>query len=408
MLRGGSVIRLQEMAAQGKGWRAIARETGHSKNTIKKYLRDGHAVEVKNHPSRETILTPFVAQIEEWMKEGLFNCVAMKQRLEKQGYTGGVTQIKEFVRPHRPPRQPQAKMRYETKPGKQAQIDWGFCEEQDENGRTHKVAAFVMVLGYSRSIYVEFTRRCDIYSFLRCFIHALEHFGGVPKFGLTDNMKTVVIGRNDDGTPKWHPMFEDFVLTAGLIPKLCRVRTPQTKGKVERGVGFVKDNFWPGRRFSGMADLNRQALAWCEEQDRRIHGTTAERPCDLMKDENLNSLPAPDRLQKFLREERKVSMDGFVSWDGVKYGVPWRYSGRVVIVRQAGMKIEVWSEGECIATHDKSDRWGGLVRLPGQYEGLSASQGRVSPKAIALRVAETDVEQRSLQVYEQLAEVGAC
>lgn len=409
MLRGGSVLRLQGLQAEGKGWREIARETGHSKNTVKKYLRDGHPVEAKRRPQRRTKLEPFIPQIEQWMSEGLFNCVAMKQRLEKMGYTGGVTQIKAFVHPHRPPRQVQAKRRYETKPGQQAQIDWGFCEEQDENGRTHKVAVFVMVLGYSRSIYVEFTRRCDIHSFLRCFIHALEHFGGVPKFGLTDHMKTVVIGRNDDGTPKWHPLFEDFVLTVGLTPKLCRVRVPQTKGKVERGVGFVKDNFWPGRRFTGMADLNRQALTWCQEQDRRIHGTTGERPCDLMQDERLNPLPSPDRLQKFLREERKVSMDGFVSWDGVRYGVPWRYSGRTVLVRQVGTKIEIWAEGECIATHERSDRWSGLIRLPNQYEGLDAAEGRIAPKAIAVRVAQTDVEQRPLEVYEQFAlGVGAC
>ncbi|EPZ50616.1 Mu transposase domain-containing protein [Alicyclobacillus acidoterrestris] len=174
-------------------------------------------------------------------------------------------------------------------------------------------------------------------------------------------------------------------------------------------VGFVKDNFWPGRRFTGMADLNRQALTWCQEQDRRIHGTTGERPCGLMQDEQLNPLPSPDRLQKFLREERKVSMDGFVSWDGVRYGVPWRYNGRTVLVRQVGTKIEIWAEGECIATHERSDRWSGLIRLPNQYEGLDAAEGRIAPKAIAVRVAQTNVEQRPLEVYEQFAlGVGAC
>lgn len=316
------MIRLQGLHAQGKGWRTIARETGHSKNTVKKYLRDGHPVQAKGRSKRKTKLEPFIPLVQQWMSEGLFNCVAMKQRREKMGYTGGVTQIKEYIRPYRPPRQAHAKRRYETPPGKQAQVDWGFCEERDEHGRMHKVAVFVMILGYSRSIYVEFVRRCDIHSFLRCFIHALEHFGGVPGFVLTDHMKTVVVGRNDDGTPKWHPVFEDFALSVGLTPKLCRVRVPQTKGKVERGVGFVKSNFWPGRRFSSMGDLNRQALAWCMEQDRRIHGTTGERPCHLMREEKFLPLPSPDKLQKFLREERKVSMDGFVSWDGVQYGVP--------------------------------------------------------------------------------------
>jgi hypothetical protein len=182
----------------------------------------------------------------------------------------------------------------------------------------------------------------------------------------------------------------------------------QTKGKVERGVGFVKDNFWPGRRFTNMQDLNRQALAWCEEQNRRIHGTTGERPCDLLKEESLQPLPNPDRLHKFLREDRKVSMDGFISWDGVRYGVPWRYSGRTVLVRQVKSKIEIWSEGECIATHERSDRWGGLIRLPGQYDGLTTSNGYLSPKAVAIRVSESDVEKRPLEIYEALVEVGRC
>jgi transposase len=231
MLRGGSVIRLQDLNAQGKGWRTIAKETGHSKNTVKKYLRDRHPVESTRRSNKETKLAPFIPQIEQWMKEGLFNCAAMKQRLEKMGYAGGITQIKEFVQPHRPPRQVQAKIRYETKPGQQAQIDWGFCEEMDENGRRHKVAVFVMVLGHSRGMYVEFTRRCDIHSFLRCFIHALEYFGGVPKFGLTDHMKTVVVDRNPDSTPKWHSTFEDFVLIVGLTPRLCRVRKHKRREK---------------------------------------------------------------------------------------------------------------------------------------------------------------------------------
>lgn len=97
-----------------------------------------------------------------------------------------------------------------------------------------------MILGHSRAIYVEFTRRCDIYSFLRCLAHALEYFGGVPNVILTDRMKTVLLGINDDKIPNWHPLFQDFTLTAGFIPRVCKVRKPQTKDKVERGVRFVE------------------------------------------------------------------------------------------------------------------------------------------------------------------------
>ena len=307
----------------------------------------------------------------------------------------------------RPPRRQKATSRYETPPGEQAQLDWGICEYEDDKGNRRKLPVFVMILGHSRATYIEFTRRCDIHSFLRCFAHALEHFGGVPKIVLTDRMKTVVLGTNDDGTPMWHKAFQDFALSVGLTPKLCRVRRPQTKGKVERAVRFVKENFWVARQFTDLADLNRQALAWCHEIDQRIHGTTGERPCDLLSQEPLLPLPAPDRLAKFMREERKVSMDGFVSYEGVSYGVPWQYSGQVVTVRNIRNQIEIWSENTRIAVHEKSPRFNGLVRLKGQYNGLAAAQGETGPLPIARQIPVESVDQRPLSVYAALAEVGA-
>lgn len=409
MLKGGTILRLQEMKTDGKKIREIARETGHARNTVRKYVRDGYIPEPKEREKRGSKLDPYKEQIDRWMKEdGLFNCQAMLMRLRDQGYTGGATIIKDYVQGKRPPRQPKATVRYETLPGEQAQVDWGICQYEDANGQVHRMPVFVMVLGYARAQYVEFTRRCDIHSFLRCFVHAIEHFGGVPKIMLTDHMKTVVLGMNDDRTPQWNPLFADFALSIGLTPKLCKVRRPQTKGKVERGVQYVKDNFWPGRTYTDIADLNRQAIAWCRQVDQRIHGTTGERPCDRMKDENLLPLPAPDRLMKFLRVERKVSLDGFVSFDGVRYGVHWRYSGQQVLVRQVGMNVEIWHEGERIALHEKSSRWGGMVKLPGQYEGLKAAEGALKPKPLARETAAPEVEQRPLALYEELAEVGLC
>ncbi|KKC45812.1 integrase [Paenibacillus sp. D9] len=404
MLKGGSVLRLHEMKLNGKKIREIVRETGHARNTVRKYVRDGQIPESKEREKRGSKLDPFKETIDRWMKEdGLFNCQAMLMRLKEKGYTGGATIIKDYVQQKRPPWQSKATVRYETLPGDQAQVDWGFCETVDANGRAHKLPVFVMVLGYSRATYVEYTRRCDIHSFLRCFVHAIEHFGGVPKIMLTDHMKTVVTGMNDDRTPQWNRMFEDFALSVGLTPKLCKVRRPETKGKVERGVQFVKDNFWPGRTYTDIADLNRQAIQWCHQVDQRIHGTTGERPCDRLKDENLLPLPSPDRLTKFLRVERTVSLDGFVSFDGVRYGVHWRYSGQVVLVRQVGMHVEIWHQGERIATHEKSNLWTGMVRLPGQYEGLKAAEGALKPKPLAREVSTPVVEERPLEQYEALA-----
>jgi transposase len=408
MLKGGSILNLHELQLEGKSLREISRVTGFSRNTVRKYIRDGHTHEPAPRLKKGSKLESYKPAIDQWMKDGLFNCQVMLERLRQMGYTGGKTLIKDYVQGFRPPRSQKATVRYETKPGEQSQIDWGICEYEDDQGIRRKLPVFVMVLGHSRAIYIEFTRRCDIHSFLRCFTHALQHFGGVPKVALTDRMKTVILGIDDDHKPIWHSMFQDFALSVGLTPKVCKARKPQTKGKVERAVRYVKENFWTGRKFTDLADLNRQAIAWCHQVDQRIHGTTGERPCDLLVEEKLLPLPSPDRLVKFLREERKVSMDGFISYDGVKYGVPWQYSGRVVMVRQVVNNLEIWSEGTRIALHEKSGRFNGLIRLQGQYAGLSTAQGVTGPLPIAKQIQVDSVDRRSLAVYAALAEVGAC
>jgi len=135
------------------------------------------------------------------MADGIFNCTVLLRLLREQGYTGGITLIKDYVKPHRPPRKIPAVQRYETKPGYQAQVDWKICQYVDLDGEVRKIPVFAMVLGYSRAMYIEFVQRCDIHSFLRCLIHALEYFGGVPKTMLTDQMKTVILGMGDDRKP---------------------------------------------------------------------------------------------------------------------------------------------------------------------------------------------------------------
>ena len=137
---------------------------------------------------------------------------------------------------------------------------------------------------------MEFTKRCDFYSLLRCIVNALEHFGGVPKTILTDRMKTVIDG-SEAGKPVWNRRFEDFARDMGFIPKACRARRPQTKGKVECLIDYVKDNFLPGRQFRDIEDLNRQALEWCRHVDSKVHGTTGQVPLEAAMKEPLLPLP---------------------------------------------------------------------------------------------------------------------
>ncbi len=400
------MIALHELRASGKSIRAIARETGLSRNTVRKYLRADGIPEHKARPKRPSKLDPFKPKLQEWMSEGIYNCVVLLERLRELGYEGGMTTPRVYVRVFRPPKRMPAVQRYETPAGKQAQVDWGFCEYLDEHGTAHKVAMYVMILGYSRMRYVEFTKRCDMHSFLRCMMNAFMYFGGIPKVVLTDRMKTVLLGMGDDSKPRWHPRFEDFAASFGFIPKVCRVRRPQTKGKVERLVHFVKQNFFPGRRFTDLGDLNRQARGWCDRVNRRTHGTTGEIPIQRLQEEGLKPLPPTERWEKLRYEVRRVSLDGFVSYDGALYGVNWRYSGREILVRELAGQVEIWVDGVCVERHRKQYQSRVFMPNEGQYVGLSTANGYPYPKPRAYQVPNDEVQVRPLEVYEQLAEVG--
>ena len=226
MIRSGLINMIRENVRKGKSAYAVGKELGISKNTAKKYMHQPKTEHGLKGRTRPTKLDPFKPQINEMMENGIFNCVVILERLQDMGYTGGITIIKDYVKPFRPARSAPAVRRYETLPGKQAQMDWGITHYIDEKGEIHKTPVFVMILGNSRCKYVEFTKRCDIYSLLRCMTNAFEYYGGVPETVLTDRMKTVITG-SEAGKPIWNSRFEDFASEMGFVPKVCRVRKPQ-------------------------------------------------------------------------------------------------------------------------------------------------------------------------------------
>lgn len=165
MLRSGTVISLYDLYASGKSIREIARIAGHSRNTVRKYLRANGIPEPRYGKKRGAKLGPFKPLLDEYIARGIFNSKVLQRLLREQGYTGGITLIKDYVKPHRPPKQMPAVQRYETKPGYQAQVDWKICEYVDLDGVVRKSPVLAVVLGYSRAMYIEFVKRCDIHSF---------------------------------------------------------------------------------------------------------------------------------------------------------------------------------------------------------------------------------------------------
>lgn len=406
MLRSGTVNKILGMAAEGKPIRTIARELGHSRNTVRKYLRGTPAPTTQRR--RGSALDPYKEQIMAWVRDDhLYNCQTMLERLRVQGYRGQITILKDFVRPLRVGAVGQAPVRrYETAPGEQVQVDWGeFVYERD--GVVHKLYGFAAVLGYSRMRYVSFVKRCDTPTLIRCLMQAAESFGGLPRTLLTDRMKNVLL-HMDGSMPVWNPLFADFAAAVGLHLRVCKAYTPQTKGKVERTIDIVKHGFWPGVTFGDLDDLNAQAQAWCDRLNTRVHRTTRERPLDRLTGEALTPLPAAFAWARFATEERRVSWDGYVSFDGVLYGLPAEaaVAGGAVQVREQGGHLTFWQNGRPLAQLPKQARSGEIVTHPEQFRHVlpAAALRRVRQPLAHQHVAPV-VAQRATAQYDALCGV---
>ncbi len=409
MKRSGTINTIHELSAQGKSIRAIARTLGIARNTVRRYLRG--KPEAVPRPKRGSVLDPYKGQIRRWMQEDhLYNCETMLERLREQGYQGNGTILRDFVRPLRPRNvgHPPV-MRYETKAGEQMQYDWGeFHYEQ--KGQDHKLYGFTAILGYSRMRFVTFVKRCDTPTMIRCMMAAFEYFGGLPKAALTDRMKSVFLEMVDD-VPKWNPLFADFMASLGVAPRVCKPFKPQTKGKVERSVEVIKYGFWPGVRFTDIDDLNAQATRWCDRLNQKVHRTTRKIPLELWVEEGLSALPTDYAWERFGTEERRVSFDGFISYDGVLYGLPAHppMGGSMVLVRERARELRIFHQGTLVATLQKQPRSQEIVIHPEQFRDVAPVPSlRQREKPLGHQVQAPPVAVRALAEYDQLfgVEVG--
>ncbi len=255
--------------------------------------------------------------------------------------------------------------------------------------------------------FVTFSLRCDAPSLIRGLMAACEYFGGLPQRFLTDRMKTVLLDYHQ-GQPTWHPQFADFVTSLGISPRVCKAYVPQTKGKVERTVQCVATGFWPGGTFTDRADLNGQARAWCDRVNATVHRTTHERPVDRWPQEGLRPLPAGWAWERFGAETRKVSWDGYLSYDGVLYGVPGPagVAGQSVPIRERHGTLTVWAQGAVLCTIPLQSHAGPPVPHPDQFATVrSAAAVRQGPVPLGHQVAPPAVAVRPLADYDRLCGV---
>ncbi len=410
MLRSQTVLTIHDLHSQGKSVQEIASELKISRTTVRKYLKHPEAVLRKPRPPRPSKLDPFKEQISRWVTEDhCTNCEVIFTRLQQMGYTGGISILKEFVHPLRPAVAGHAPVqRYETKPGEQIQFDWGEFVYEDK-GQRRKFYGFTAVLGYSRMRFITFVKRCDTPTLIRCLMEAFEYFGGLTKTALTDRMKSVLLEMQDN-QPRWNPRFADFMVSIGVGARVCKAYTPQTKGKVERTVSHVKKTLWAGISFTDLDDLNRQAYAWCERINARVHRTTHARPIDRLAEEHLRPLPEAFAWERFATEERKVTWDGYVSYDGVLYGLAGtlQLAGKSVQVRERKGMLTIWSAGKQVFEVAKRPHSQDSVPHPEQWKTVaSVASTRRQPVPLGHLQPAPQVESRPLSVYDQYCGIGS-
>ena len=250
--------------------------------------------------------------------------------------------------------------RMESPPGFEAQVDfWTGAAVVGPDGRRRKTHVIRVVLSHSRRGYSEavFTQSTD--DFIQCLENAFEHFGGVPRTIVIDNLKAGVL-KADWYDPELNPKLEDFCRHYGTTVLPTKPRTPRHKGKVERGVDYVQENALKGRKFPGLDAQNQYLQEWeSRTADTRIHGTTKKQVlAHFNEGERAALLPLPpSRFENFREAKRKVSRDGHVEVAKAFYSVPPEYLGREVWVRWNGRSVRVFNDRmQQIAIHAKREQ----------------------------------------------------
>jgi transposase len=406
----GEIMTILELHREGLTISAIAERTGKDRKTVRKYIRHGLAVpSYQPRAARARVIDPYRCYVKERIT-ALPELTASRllREIRELGYTGGRTSLADVVREIRP-RQPSFELRFETPAGRQAQVDFAYFEVEfdDAPGERRIVWLFALVLGHSRYLWARYVMHQDLVSVLRCHMAAFEHLGGVPTEILYDRMKTAVLGEAQDG-PQHIVYNAKLVVLAqhyGFIPRACRAYRAQTKGKVERPYRYIRQDFFLGRRFRNLEDLNAQLTHWLDTvANVRVHGTTQRVVAEHFAEEraHLQRLPAL-AFDAVIRLERRISHDGMVSVAQNLYSVPDGTRKRVVEVQMTPSAVRLYEAGALLAVHPLLEGRYQRSLLPGHrslHSGAARQTGR--GQMITLTRPGERVAQRPLSVYEAI------
>lgn len=354
MLKWEEQMDIKFLVRQGHSIRQVAKLTGHSRNTVRSVIRPGSNEPKSESRGRKSKLADFKEYLTARSLETGLSGVRLYEEIAAMGFCGSVSAVRRFLQTiDKGGISPKATVRFETPPGEQSQVDWAEIGYYlDEDGIKRKIYAFVMVLSYSRMLFVEFVTDISTETLIACHQKAFAYFGGYTRRILYDNMKQVRLSQTE-----WNPLFQDFLNHYGIIANTHRPYRARTKGKVERAVLYLRDSFIKGREFADLADLRQQGFHWQEEvANLRVHATTKEKPCELLKKEQLIPLGQVAQYRLVSKVSRKVSAEGFVHYGGSRYSVAPQAVGKTVLIEQDEQILRVKSDNLIIAEHQVSTK----------------------------------------------------
>lgn len=336
----------------------LERLTGISRARLRR-LKKSNFKEIphglKGRKTDVTVLSGYTGVLDNLLRNNVTNSSVCKERLQELGYTGGLTSVKNYIISHKdliPAKrqlvssQGNRGRRYSTEPGYSYQMDWGFVKVRDYSGFEYQAACFAMICHHCGQRYIEFFPNAKQENLFIGMIHAFAYMG-IPKTVLTDNMKSIVVKRDFEGRPVWNREYEAFMKAVRFETRLCKPYHPFTKGKVERLVQFVKGNFLAGRTFVNVTDLNDKALEWCYRQNCAYHKSIDMVPQSEHEKECLKvALPVKEspEVMEYLCPLRRVSFDGFVNYEGRRFGIPYSYTGKTVRVCRTKRELKIFSD----------------------------------------------------------------
>lgn len=351
-------------------------------------------------PQNTSSVAPYRERVVQWRRAGV-EVTAIWQRLQEQGYTGSYGSVYRFVR-RLEPREPNVTVRVETKPGQEAQVDFGYAGLllDPATGQLRRAWAFVMTLSWSRHQYVEFVWDQKVETWLCCHAHAFAYFGAVPARIVIDNLKAAITRACWDD-PEVQHAYQECAEHYGFLIAPCRPATPQHKGKVEQGgVHYVKRNFLAGRDPTSLAQANQEVRAWCATTaGRRIHGTTKEQPLlRFQKIEQAALRPLPTTAYDLaVWKVAKLHRDCHVVFEHAYYSAPYRLVEQSLRIRGGAQTVQIYTHTfHLVATHERAQQPGQRMTHPAHLpphlvEGLCTDHAACQATAQEIGPATTQV-----------------